>query len=739
MSEKRGRKKGLGHSVNKQYRTNKRKQFISLIYLVIAYIIVAGIIVFEIMPKTYSITVGEAAQETIVAIGDVEDTVRTEEARQKARDAVAPVYLEDKDKTDQIRNFFATAFANIKEAAQYGYGIRDGKENSGGYIVQYDSVKREELSKNELSFLADSPDMSVEGAKNKAQKIVAVLDSNPDDVEKLKNWFNQKLEAYLKDGVSENNIGEIKSGFAAEIIGVTEDVTVNQSLKNIIAELVQDKLTVNSAFDEAATENAKEQAAKSVEAVFVKKGTAIVTQNEIVTQNQFDMLEKLGMLKEGMPSLPLLIGSAILILVLSLVIAWYTNAFEKKLVVQPKRILLLCLLIVIGILIALVFKSGGWVMMMNSAVSTILIAVLFGEQLALIVNTALSVIIAMLVSNESGLFTTEAIALMISSYIGGTGAIYVSKNVRVASRIKMLLPGVASGIIGMCVTFVVLWIAGTNVPICITSALFSLAGGIVAALFSAGSISIWESMFNLSTQSKLLELCNSSSELLRKMSIEIPGTYQHCSAVAEMAENGAKDIGANAMLARAASLYHDIGKMRNPECYTENQNSDSFGYHSTLTPEESTQDILSHITEGVRIAKANKLPNEIIDVIVQHHGTSAVMYFYNKAKANNPDVNIDDFRYAGPNPQTKEAGIIMLADCIEASVRSMDEKNTETISAQIEKMFKLRMDDGELDECELTLKDINTLKQSFLQTLLAMYHTRIKYDNAGDKNEGRNS
>ena len=205
-----------------------------------------------------------------------------------------------------------------------------------------------------------------------------------------------------------------------------------------------------------------------------------------------------------------------------------------------------------------------------------------------------------------------------------------------------------------------------------------------------------------------------------------------------LAENGAKDIGENPLLAKVGAQYHDIGKLRCPECYTENQTAESKNFHSALSPYESAKMIFSHVTEGVQIAKANKLPQEVIDIIKQHHGTSTVMYFYNKAKEADINTKIEDFRYPGPNPQTKIAGIIMLADCIEASVRSMDEKTHDSIKMQIEKMFKARMDDGELDASELTLKDINILKQSFLNTLTAVYHTRIKYDNQESKNDRDN-
>ncbi len=725
MSESRDkRKKGLGRVANKQYRSNKRKRVLSLVYLLIAYIFIASIVIVEIMPETYSITVGEAATSTIVAIGDVEDFERTKAEREKAEAAVADVYVIDQTTTNQLQQFFKTKiFEGFSTASQYGYTVRGGKENNDGYIVQYDTLMLEKYGAEELAFLSDSK----ENALTKTKKIVAVLDSNPQDVELLKNWFIPVIERYLSTGINDNGLAEAKTTLANEIIEC--DVIENGTLKTILSEVVQDKLTANVVFDQAATENAKKQASKNVETVLVLKGTAIVTQNEIVTQNQYDMLDALGMLEEGKISYPLLIGSGVLVLALCLIMGWYVDCFEKKLSVQPKKILLLCLFAVLDIVVSLIFKSGGWTMMMNAALGTILIAILFNEQLALIVNTALSVVIAMLVSGEAGMFTTEAVALMISSYVGGTCAIYACRNVRVASRAKMLLPGMIGGAVSMCVMFVVLWLAGKSVPVCFTAAFYSLAGGVVAALFSTGSISIWENVFNLSTQSKLLELSNSGSDLLRRMSIEIPGTYQHSATVAEMAENAAKDIGANAMLARTASLYHDVGKLRTPECFTENQTNESVNFHSTLAPEESARLIFQHITDGVQIAKANKLPNEVIDVIIQHHGTSAVMYFYNKAKNANPNTKIDDFRYPGPNPQTKEAGIILLADCIEASVRALDEKNNDTIKAQIEKMFKARMDDGELDECELTLRDINTLKNSFLQTLTAVYHTRIKYDN----------
>jgi len=614
--------------------------------------------------------------------------LETQKKEQAASDAVADIYVADENKTNELLTYFEnTVFLNIEYVSNYGNTIRGGKENTGNYIVQYDPVKKESFLKSELSFITDSVDMIKDNALTKGQKIVAILDSNPKDVQALKEWFIPKLTQWLSKGINEEQLKNAKTNIANEVMQT--QVIANGNLKQIFAEVVEDKLVANSVFDAEQTEQARLMAVKNVQPVIVPKGTAIVTQNTIVTQNQVDMLNKLGMLEEGDLPYPLIIGSASMVVALLGMVALYAWVFEIKTVVQHKKVLLLCLLIIVNILIALLLKSGGFQKMMNAAICTILIAMLFNEQIALTVNTMLSVILALFLSDEAGVFTTDAVALIISSLAGGTVAIHSCKNVRKGSnRAKMLVPGVVAGVVGMVSAFLVMWTAGKEITACIEGASYSLIGGGIAAIFSAASLPLWESLFGLITQSKLLELSNSSSDLLRKISIEMPGTYQHSSTVAEMSENGAKDIGADSMLAKTAALYHDIGKLRCPECYTENQVQDTKNYHERLSPKESTDMIFSHITEGVQIAKANKLPQEIIDIITQHHGTSAVQYFYNKAKQLDPLANIDDFRYPGPNPQTKEAGIILLADCIEASVRSMDEKTPETIKTQIEKNLK---------------------------------------------------
>jgi hypothetical protein len=229
---------------------------------------------------------------------------------------------------------------------------------------------------------------------------------------------------------------------------------------------------------------------------------------------------------------------------------------------------------------------------------------------------------------------------------------------------------------------------------------------------------------------QLLELANPSSRLLRRMLLETPGTYHHSVMVGNLAERAAETIGADPLLARVAAYYHDIGKMKNPLAFIENQ-AGARNIHDDLTAEVSARIIASHIRDGIDLAYEHGLPVQIIGFLPQHHGTSVMSYFYGKALqevgGNAELVDRDAFRYPGPKPQSREAAILMLADGVEASVRSLDDKDEESIRAMVDRIVDARLEDGQLDDADLTLKNIGQIKEAFVQQLLGMYHSRIKY------------
>jgi putative nucleotidyltransferase with HDIG domain len=256
-----------------------------------------------------------------------------------------------------------------------------------------------------------------------------------------------------------------------------------------------------------------------------------------------------------------------------------------------------------------------------------------------------------------------------------------------------------------------------------------------------GSLPLWEGVFGINTKFTLSELANPNNELMRRLMIETPGTYHHCLIVANLAETAAYDIYANETLAKVGAFFHDIGKLENPQCFSENQYNKNI--HDDLDPYISAQMIMAHVKNGEMLADENHLPNAIRDIIEQHHGTTLVKYFYMKSakeseKTGEP-VNEKDFRYPGPIPQSKEAAIVMLADTVEAAVRSSISKghDPDEVKELIDVLFKDKLDDGQLNDCRLDLKEIETIKNSFIKMFNGMYHHRISYPKQEDINATR--
>jgi putative nucleotidyltransferase with HDIG domain len=266
-------------------------------------------------------------------------------------------------------------------------------------------------------------------------------------------------------------------------------------------------------------------------------------------------------------------------------------------------------------------------------------------------------------------------------------------------------------------------------------------GGVLAGVISTGIIPLAEMIFDFTTDMKLLELANLDQPLLRELMVQAPGTYHHSVIVSNMVEATAEAVKANPLLAKVSAYYHDIGKMGKPLYFIENQVGDE-NRHDKLAPSMSNLILISHVKEGVELAQKHKLGREIIDIIQQHHGKSLINYFYNKAKeqavnrgGKNSRVKQEDFRYPGPRPQTKEAGLVMLADMVEAAARSLTNPSPARIQGTVQKIINKAFADGQLDDCELTLKDLNEIATGFNKTLGGIFHHRVEYpevDSSGD-------
>jgi putative nucleotidyltransferase with HDIG domain len=261
---------------------------------------------------------------------------------------------------------------------------------------------------------------------------------------------------------------------------------------------------------------------------------------------------------------------------------------------------------------------------------------------------------------------------------------------------------------------------------------------LITAVLVVGLLPLFESCFKILTDITLMEYMDPNHDLLRRLTMEAPGTYQHALIMGNIAESAARAIGANGLFCRVATLYHDIGKMAIAQYFTENQQS-GVNIHQLLTPVESAQVIISHVNEGVAVAKKASLPEQFIDIIKEHHGTSLVYYFYHKqlesVGGKKELVNEKEFRYSGPKPRTKESVLIMIADPVEAASRSLDEVNEATLTRLVDQIIKEKLEDGQFDESRLTFEELGRVKRAIIKSLLAIGHFRVKYPTRLRKDE----
>ncbi len=350
--------------------------------------------------------------------------------------------------------------------------------------------------------------------------------------------------------------------------------------------------------------------------------------------------------------------------------------------------------------------------------------------LALLINSQVALVAGLMAALLTGFVSSHGPAMAAFATTAAITAVFSVQ--KYCDRYSVIYACATVGGVNLVTSLAVLLIAGHELYW--QMIVGSMAASIISALLTAGLASflipIYEALFDILTDVKLLELSNADLPLLRRLAIEVPGTNHHSFMVGVLAEAAAKAIGANALLARVGCLYHDIGKLSAPKMFIENQGGNE-NPHDQVAPQKSAQVITNHVRRGIQMGEAADLPPQIIDFIPQHHGTRVIAYFYHKAKSEaekrGETVNIDDFRYPGPKPQTKEAAILMLADGAEASVRSLEDRSEENIRAIIKKIADTVIADGQFDECSLTMRELTIIRESLISTLQNIYHQRISY------------
>jgi len=354
--------------------------------------------------------------------------------------------------------------------------------------------------------------------------------------------------------------------------------------------------------------------------------------------------------------------------------------------------------------------------------------------IATLIDPAIAVLVAALLCFHTAILLDSQVQFGVAALFSALAGIFSVRHVRQRSHVlrAALILG-AVNLVSVCV--VTLWNAGP-MPAHLKldlgiAAIWALGAGLLSPFLFFIGVAVLERLFGLTTDLTLLELCDIHEPLLRRLVLEAPGTYAHSVGVATLAEAAAEAIGAETLWLRAGALYHDIGKIERPYFFVENQQGENL--HNKLSPTMSAKVITAHIGDGVELAREGRLPERILDFIRQHHGTSLVSYFYHQAiiTSETPSgISENAFRYGGPKPQTREAGILMLADTVESAVRSQIRKNPARVDAMVARVINSRVADGQLAECDLTFREIDQIAAAFARVLTAMHHGRIEYPSA---------
>ena len=664
-----------------------------------------AVLALDILPSGFSAEVGDVAPADVRAPRTVEFTSRieTEQAREAARASVEFQYDYDFEKGQLAAAQQALAFQRAVAPVDAAFGA-----------VLDEDARRAALA-------AALPSLSQE-----ARTTLQGLERS--GWEALRADMQRVLEEAQRQEVRDTVLPAARAALPRRL-----DPAFPAAQRALAGEILSPLLVANSTYDPEATEALREQRANEVQPVTytIKQDELIVQEGRRLQPIDVEKLSFLGLLDRAPDPLRFTGWLLLSALAVGLLLAWLWR-FRPTFWHRDNTIVLVALLLLFST-IALRVTADRSILPFVVPVAAVglLVAVLLDSSAALVVLGIVSVL-AGVVANS--------IELAVYVFLGGfAGVVAVRRGERFANFVQA---AAAMAVVDLAVvtTFTLLGYHDLRGGIELWAA--SIASAAASALAAVGSFAVLGNLFGITTSFQLLELANPSQPLLRRLLMETSGTYHHSLMVGNLAERAAEAIGADPLLTRVAAYYHDIGKLANPLAYIENQ-AGAENVHDELTPEQSAALLKAHVSSGIDLAYEYRLPKPIIAFIPQHHGTALMSYFYAKAKEEAASgsraatdseaeggealVNEARFRHVGPKPQSREAAILMLADGVEASVRSLTSHEEPAIRAMVERIIRERLEDGQFDECDLTLRDLDRIREAFVAQLLGMYHRRIQY------------
>lgn len=740
--------------------------------LIVVSILSALILSPQITTPTFKLKEGDIARQNYKANRDllVEDKLSTNKKREAALLAALAVYDFDETAPIEIRMKIELAFSTMRQnlleienkasetiEEKEGIAIEKREKTIAREIVAayLEESKLERLSafREKLGVTIEEEDfrrIENRGFSKSLEEIVTsviipimgkrVLESKehlPKDKDKgliVRSVKSQK-EIIVKDASSFLSLAEARDQ-ATKTIQAFKG-TVDKKLLASTLRLASLFLGPNLTFNKNETEERKNALVSAVSPVFIqiKEGEMILREGERVKRDQIIKLNALVVKSEKESNYLKLAGLALLVAFILYIVYQFSSANIRKVALNSTDLLFLGILFIsllgvckLSIPLTNAFAGAfpyipipSYQYFFTAAVGAMLVRIVLNSEVALIFSILVGLMVAMIMK--------DSLIFGIYTFIGSVVGAQMVRFCK--TRVSLFKAGFYVGLanVAMIIIFGMAYGEVFN-EIILYSMFVGFTGGIVTGIVVTGIVPIVEGLFGYTTNFNLLELASLDHPLLKELITQAPGTYHHSWIIGNLVEPAAKAIDANPLFARVSSLYHDVGKMKKPQYFSENQKGEK-NPHDKLSPSLSSLILIGHVKDGLELAREYKIGKRIQDIIPQHHGTRLIKFFYNKAKElEDPDmhtVNEKDFRYPGPKPQTKEAGLVMLADAVEAACRTIQDPSTARIKSAVQKIIGDVFADGQLDECELTLKDLNLIAQSFNTVLNGIYHTRIEY------------
>lgn len=661
----------------------------------ITFLFMYVVLITSFVTKKYDLQEGDIAKVDIKAPREIKDEVSTKARLQQALEAVPIQYTKRTEIKTEILNEVNSFFSQVDS-------LKDKRIDEKQKVQQLDQNGKINISERELSQILNLDKAELKSLQDVLIKVISDVYENvsiSDDSQKDNAQDIKKAQEYVYSKIKISKIAN--------------------PLRQLAINIAYSEIKPNFYYDKEKTEELKKETLKNTPPVMIKKDQTIVKEGEPVSKYQLDLLKDVGLLNNNNNfEWYVFIGLGVLIALVLFIQYAYIYKFYNEVFNDLNSLVLISLNNCIAILLARSMYTISPFLIPLASIPMIL-TLLLNYKISLFTSLVNCILIAVAVN-----FEVEIILIAIMSVVLGSTILR-----KMQERNDILYASSYIAIINVILTFSAGFLLSNSVIDVSKKALFTLIGGVLSAILTIGLLPLFENLFGIVTTIKLLELSNPNNPLLKKLLLEAPGTYHHSILVGNLAEVAAEVVNGNPVLARVSAYYHDIGKTKRPYFFKENQIGKE-NPHDKISPNLSTLIITSHVKDGLELAKEYKIPKVIQDIIQQHHGTSLVKYFYITMKNNSErpeDVNEEDFRYQGPIPKSKEAAIIMLADGVEAAVRSINDPTKGKIEEMVNKIIKARLDEGQLDDCDLTLKEIGLIRDAFLKVLISIYHQRIEY------------